>query len=149
MATPTFFHEFFNHVATGVHNLSTGSFKVGLTNTAPSAANDDTWSDITEITPGNGYTDDGNTLDSEAWAETGAGTAIWQFTCSDEVITASGGNIGPFRYPVIYNDTPTSPADPLVCMIDYGSGITVTDGNTFTLDVGSNGIFRVGTGTIS
>jgi hypothetical protein len=112
-------------------------------------ANDDTWSDITEITPGNGYTDDGNTLDSEAWAETGAGTGIWQFTSADEVITASGGSIGPFRYPIVYNDTPTSPVDPLIGYLDYGSSITVTTGNTFTFDVGANGIFRLGTGVIS
>lgn len=149
MATFTFFHEFGNHLGTGVHNLSTGSFKLGLANTAPTQATDDTWSDITEISAGNGYTLAGNTLDSEAWAETGAGTGIWQFTSADEVITASGGSIGPFRYPVVYNDTPTSPADPLVGYLDYGSSITVTTGNTFTFDVGANGIFRLGAGTIS
>lgn len=149
MAAFTFFDEFFNHIGTGVHNLSTGSFKLGLSNTAPTADTDDTWSDITDISAGNGYTAGGNTLDSEAWAETGAGTGIWQFTSSDEVVTASGGSIGPFRYPIVYNDTPTSPADPLVGYLDYGSSITVTDGNTFTFDVGANGIFRLGAGTIS
>lgn len=149
MATPVFFDEFANHLAQGVHNLTTGSFKVMLTNTAPSKANDTVAANITEIAAGNGYTATGQTLDSETLAETGAGTGIWQFTCADEVVTASGGSIGPFRYAVIYNDTPTSPADPLVCYIDYGSSITVTSGNTFTLDVGANGVFRIGTGVIS
>jgi hypothetical protein len=149
MATLTIFHEFYNHLGTGVHNLSTASLKAALTNTAPTAATDDTFSDITEISAGAGYSAGGHTLDSEAWAETGAGTGIWQLTCADEVITASGGNIGPFRYVVIYNDTPTSPADPLIGYLDYGSSITVTDGNTFTIDVGANGILRLGTGTIS
>lgn len=149
MALFTFFHEFVGNLGNAVHNLGTGSMKVGLSNTAPVAATNTVWANITEITPGNGYTDDGMTLDSEAWAETGAGTGIWQFTASDEVITASGGSIGPFRYPVVYNDTPTSPADPLIGYLDYGSSITITDGNTFTLDIGANGIFRVGAGTIS
>lgn len=149
MAAFTFFHEFGNHLGTGVHNLSTGSFKAMLSNTAPSAANDTIFANITEISAGNGYTATGVTLDSETWAETGAGTGIWQFTSADEVITASGGSIGPFRYTVIYNDTPTSPADPLVGMLDYASSISVTSGNTFTIDVGANGIFRVGNGVIS
>lgn len=149
MATFVFFHEFFNHLGTGVHNVSTGSFKLGLSNTAPTQASNTVWADITEISAGNGYSAGGPTLDSEAWAETGSGTGIWQFQSADEVITASGGSIGPFRYPVVYNDTPTSPADPLVGYLDYGSSITVTNGNTFTFDVGANGIFRLGTGTIS
>lgn len=149
MAAFTFVHEFGNHLGTGVHNLSTGSFKLGLTNTAPVAATTAVWADITEISAGNGYSAGGPTLDSEAWAETGAGTGIWQFTSADEVITATGGNIGAFRYPVVYNDTPTSPADPVVGYLDYGSSITITTGNTFTFDVGANGIFRLGAGTIS
>lgn len=149
MATFTIVHEFYNHLATGVHNLSTGSLKAALTNTAPTAAGTTVFADLTEISAGNGYSAGGPTLDSEAWAETGSGTGIWQLTCADEVITASGGNIGPFRYVVIYNDTPTSPADPVIGFLDYGSSITITNGNTFTIDVGANGILRLGTGTIS
>lgn len=149
MAAFVFFDEFFNHIGSGVHNLSTGSIKMGLSNTAPNDAVDDTWSDIVEIAAGNGYTATGVTLDSEAWAETGAGSGVWQFSAADEILTASGGSIAAFRYPVVYNDTPTSPADPLIGYLDYGSSITVTVGNTFTLDVGANGIFRFGAGTIT
>lgn len=149
MAAFTFFHEFFGHLGTAVHNLSTGSMKAALSNTAPNAATNTVFADITEIAAANGYVAGGPTLDSEAWAETGAGTGIWQFTSADEVITATGGNIGPFRYIPVYNDTPTSPADPLIGFLDYGSSITVTSGNTFTLDVGANGWFRLGAGTIT
>ncbi len=149
MAAFNFFDEFFGDVGNGVHNLSTGSFKMGLSNTAPNDQTNTVWANITEISAGNGYTATGVTLDSETWAETGAGTGIWQFTSADEVLTASGGSIGPFRYPVVYNDTPTSPADPLVGFLDYGSALTITSGNTFTLDVGANGIFRLGAGVIS
>lgn len=149
MATFTIVDEFFGDLGNAVHNLSSHSFKMGLTNTAPVQATTAIWANITEISAGNGYSAGGPTLDSEAWAETGAGTGIWQFTCADEVVTASGGSIGPFRYVVIYNDTPTSPADPVVGYLDYGSSITVTTGNTFTLDVGANGVFRLGRGTLS
>jgi hypothetical protein len=149
MATFTFFDEFFKHLGDGVHQLGSHSFKIALSNTAPNVATNTVFADITEISAGNGYAAGGPTLDSEAWAETGAGTGIFQFTSADEVITAAGGSIGPFRYVILYNDTPTSPADPLVGYLDYGSAITITDTNTFTVDVGANGWFRLGDGTLA
>lgn len=149
MATLEFYHDFFEDIGLGVHNMSTGSFKVALHDTDAAVATAGVLADITQITAQNGYVSGGPTLDSESWAETSAGSGIWQFTFADEVLTASGGDFGPFQYASVYNDTPTSPADPLVGKLDYGSSITVTDGNTFTLDVGASGAFRIGTGTIS
>ena len=61
-------------------------------------------------------------------------TGTFTLLFADKVITATAGGIGPFRYVVIYDDTPTSPADPLVCWYDYASEITVALGETFTLD---------------
>jgi hypothetical protein len=52
---------------------------------------------------------------------------------ADLVLTASG-SVGPFRYVVLYDDTPTSPADPLVGWWDYGSSITMANAETFTVD---------------
>jgi hypothetical protein len=44
---------------------------------------------------------------------------------------------------VLYNDTPTSPADPLVGWWDYGSSITLLDTETFTVDFdGTNGVIQ-------
>jgi hypothetical protein len=34
---------------------------------------------------------------------------------------------------VLYNDTTTSPSKPLVAWWDYGSSITLADGETFTV----------------
>jgi hypothetical protein len=56
---------------------------------------------------------------------------------TDLTLTATG-SVGPFRYVVIYDDTPTSPADPLVCWYDYGSSITLANGETFVIDFGAN-----------
>lgn len=143
MATFTLFDEFKKYLGDGTIDLDTHTFKWMLSNTAPSVANNTVKADITEISAGNGYTAGGQALDSVSWSETGSGTGIFRFTASDEVFTASGGSIGPFRYVILYDDTPTSPADPLVGYLDYGSEATITSGNTFTVDVGSNGIFEL------
>lgn len=143
MATFTFFDEFKKYIGDGTADLDTHTFKIVLTNSAPTTGTNTVLADITQIANGNGYTTGGNTLGTVTWAETGGGTGIWQFTSADSVWTASGGSIGPFRYVVLYDDTPTSPADPLVGLLDYGSNVTVTTGNTFTVDVGANGWFRL------
>ncbi len=137
------FHEFKRYMADGTIDLDGHTFKLMATNTAPVAADNTVKADITEISAGNGYTAGGTTLTSVTWTETGAGTGIWMWDSADVVYTASGGSIGTFRYVVIYDDTPTSPADPLVGYYDYGSAVTVTDGNTFTLQVSANGHFRL------
>lgn len=143
MATFTFFDEFKNNLGNGVIDLDSHTFKIVLTNSAPTVGTNTVVADITQISNANGYTTGGNTLGTVTWAETGGGTGIWQFTSADSVWTASGGSIGPFRYVVMYDDTPTSPADPLVGMLDYGSNVTITATNTFTVDVGANGWFRL------
>lgn len=142
MATVVLFHEFVKHLGDGTHQLGSHTFKAMLTNTAPNQASNTVKADITEIAAGNGYTAGGVTLSSVTWAETGAGTGIWQFSAADFSWTASGGDIATHRYAVIYNDTPTSPADPLIGYVDRGSSATITNGNTRTWDIGANGIWR-------
>lgn len=51
----------------------------------------------------------------------------------DLVLTASGA-VATFRYVDLYNDTPTSPADPLISWWDYGADVTLANGETFTID---------------
>ena len=89
---------------------------------------------MVEITAQNGYPSGGSDIQNDC-SETGGTLTV---TAQDVVFTASGGSFGPFRYAVIYNDTPTSPADPLVGWYDYGSSITVLDGETFTVDFGAS-----------
>ena len=133
MATFNKFQKFARDLGLGVHNLDTGALKIYLSNTAPNAATHTVKADLAEIATGNGYT---GAIDvGAAYAEaTGTGT----LTAIDQVITATGGTVGPFRYVVFFNDTPTSPADPLVGWWDYGSSITLADGETFTTDFGAS-----------
>jgi hypothetical protein len=141
MPTFTFFHEFKNNLGNGAIDLDSHTFKAVLSNTAPTAATDDELADITQIANGSGYTTGGVTLTSVTWLETGAGLGVWRFTAADFSWTASGGTIGPFRYVVIYDDTSTG--DKLVGYLDYGTSISVTDGNGFAADIGANGLFEL------
>lgn len=122
-------------------NVSTDTFKVMLSNTAPSASNA-VKADITEISAGNGYTAGGNTAAFSSNTQT-SGTA--KLVLSDPATwTASGGTIGPFRYVVLYDDTVASPTKPLVGWWDYGSSITLAIGETFTADLDqTNGVYTI------
>lgn len=137
------FQQFVEDLLKKVHDIDSDTLKVYLTNAAPDAAADAVKADLAEISAGNGYTAGGITVTSVTCEHT-AGTAKVVSGGSDPVWTASGGTIGPFRYAVLYNDTPTSPADPLIGAWDYGSSITLADGETFTVDLdGTNGIFTL------
>jgi len=119
--------DFAEQVLRGVHNFGAHTFKVALTNTVPGAAASGL-ADIAQVTggayPAGGYGLDGVTL-SEA-----AGVA--KVSIADEVITASGGTVGPLRYAVVYNDT--AAGKPLVGYVDYGTSITMADGESLALD---------------
>jgi hypothetical protein len=134
VATFTKFNQFVEDVGLGVHNLNTGALKIMLTLTAPTAANE-VKADLTEIAAGNGYTAGGTAVGSVAYSQT-TGTAT--LSGADVVFTASGGSVANFRYAVLYNDTPTSPADPLIGFWDYGSTVTLAVGETFTVDFGAS-----------
>lgn len=142
MATFVKFQALTEHLAEKVHNLGADSLKILLTNDAPSAAADAVKADLTsELSGGSGYTAGGATVTVTASAQA---SGTYKLEASDVVFTASGGTIGPFRYAVWYNDTPTSPADPLIGYWDYGSAITLADGETLTVDVNaSNGLLQI------
>ena len=134
MATYNKFEQFSEDLAEGVHNLDAAgdTLNVYLSNATPSASADAVKVDLAEITNENGYTAPEDTQNSIS--RTGLVTSVIGV---DVVITASGGTVGPFRYVVLYNDTPTSPVDPLIGWWDYGSAITLQDGETFTIDFGT------------
>lgn len=130
MATYNKFQPFVENLAEKVHNLGADSLRWLLTNTAPTAANA-VKADLTEITPGNGYSAGGPTPTISSSAQV---SGTYKLVLADVTITAAAGSIGPFRYAVLWNDTPTSPADPLVGWYDYGSSITLADTESFVID---------------
>ncbi len=136
MATFNKYNKFAEDLANNVHDLfgTTHTLKVALTNTAPNASTHGVFADITEISAGNGYTAGGEDIQNDGTRSAGTVTV----TAVDVVFTGTGAGFGPFRYAVIYNDTPTSPADPLIGYIDYGSSISVAATETFTVNFGAS-----------
>lgn len=148
MATGTKIADWIENLGTVV-NASSDTFKVALSNTAPAsessnptATGNGVLANVTQISYTN-YSDNltvDRTLESVTFAESGGTT---KFDAGDFIITASGGALATFRYIYVYDDTPTSPADPLVGVWDHGSGITLADTQTATITFHANGLFTV------
>lgn len=132
-------NAFVENVAEKVHDLGSDALTVYLTanGNAPVATNS-IRSDVTEVA----YTNlSSRVLTISSSAQT---SGTYKLVIADKVLTASGGSVAAFRYIGIYNDTPTSPADPLICWFDYGSALTLADGETLTLDFdGTNGLLQI------
>jgi hypothetical protein len=136
MASYVKYEVYTEHVLNGIHQLQAAGHtcKVMLSNTAPNVATNTVRADASEISAGNGYTAGGDDIQNDVSRSGG----VSSLTGVDVTFTASGGTIGPFRYAIVYNDTPTSPADPLIAYWDYGSSITLADGEQFVVDFGAS-----------
>lgn len=137
MATFNKFQPFVAALAHGVHDFSSDSLKVALTNASnpPSAANA-VLADLTQIAYTNLSSRD-LTIDSS-----GQSGGTYKLVLDDLVLTASGGSVAAFRYVVLYNDTATG--DPLIGWYDYGANLTLANGETLTLDFdGVDGVLQI------
>ncbi len=141
------FNKVNDFVANAVHNmdLESDQIAIALSNTAPSSESADPSADgngilgnVTEIS----YTNASSR--SVTTSSSGQASGVYKLVLADVTVTASGGNVGPFRYIYIYNDTVTSPADPLIGYYDYGSSLTLNDGDSFTTDFSAaNGVLQL------
>lgn len=140
MVAFTKLNGFVEHLAEGVHNLGSGQLVVALSNTAPGSEGTPptgataacVLANVTQIS----YTNLSSRNVTTSASSQSSGT--YSLVNSDLVLTSSGGTTGPFRYVYLYNDTPTSPADPLIGYYDYGSSITLADTETLTIDFGAS-----------
>lgn len=119
------FNSFVEAVAEKVHDFGTDQLKIALTNIAPTSA-DAELTDLTEIDYTNCSTRNVTTSSSAQAA------GLFKLKLADLILTAGGGDVGPFRYIVLYNDSATNKE--LVGWYDYGSAVTLHDTETFTID---------------
>lgn len=131
------------NIGDGTTDLNSHTFKIALF-TSSSNANTLTNSTLASLTNqvanANGYTTGGNTLASVTWTQTGG---VATFDAADTTWTASGGSITA-RFAVIYDDTSASDSLVAVCLLDTTpADVTVTDGNTLTIQFNASGIFTL------
>jgi len=120
---------FTEDLAEKVHNLGADALTYALTATAnaPIASNS-ILANLTQISYTNLSTRVAGTPTTSAQS-----AGVYTLLLPDLVLTASGA-VATFQYVDLYNDTPTSPADPLIGWYDYGAAVTLASGETFTID---------------
>lgn len=129
MASFIKFNAFVANLANGKFNLATDTLKVYLTNTAPDAAADAVKADLAEISTGNGYT---GPVTATVTSSSQTGGTYKLVLADPPTITASGGSVGPFQWAVLYSDTAAN--DELIGAWNYGSAITLANGESFAVD---------------
>jgi len=139
------FNKINDFVKNAVENmdLASDTLIVALSNTAPGSESSNPTADgngvlanVTQIS----YTNlSSRTLTSVTSTQT---SGTYKLSAADLTLTASG-TVPAFRYIYIYDDTVSSPADPLIGYYDYGSSLVLNSGDTFTIDIGANGILTL------
>jgi hypothetical protein len=142
MATFNGINDWLDYIAEDA-DLASDQFVIALSNTAPGA----------ESTPPTG---DGNgvlanvtqvaytNLSSRNITTTSSSqtSGTYSLILADLTLTSTGGSTGPFRYVYVYDDTVTG--DPLICYFDYGSSISLADGESIDIDFSdANGLLQL------
>jgi hypothetical protein len=131
------FNSFVEALAEKVHNLGSDTLTIALcaAANAPVATNT-VLADLTQIS----YTNlSSRTLTVSSSAQA---SGTYKLVIADKTLTASGGAVAAFRYVVIYNDTAAN--DELIGWYDYGTALTLADGESLTLDFdNTNGVLTL------
>ena len=138
MASFVKFYCFTEDLAEKKHNLGSDTLTVALCAAAnpPSASGDAVLADLTQIS----YTNLSSRVLSTASSSQTTGT--YKLVLNDLTLSASGGAVAAFRYIIVFNDTAAN--DELIGWYDYGSDLTLADGESLTLDFNAtNGLLQL------
>ena len=131
-------NKFVLNLAQKVFNLGSDTLKVVLTDTAVTVSTANQLSDVTQVANGNGYTTGGTQAAITSSTQT---SGTYKLVLANVTFTATGA-VGPFRYAYLYDDTSTN--DELIGGWDYGSSISLANGDTFTVAFdGTNGVLQI------
>lgn len=129
----TFFQPFAAAPFNGIHNFSTNTLKLMLSNTLPLVTYS-AISSVTEIAAGGGYTAGGMTITTTSSTQT---SGVYKLLLADYTLTATG-TIATWQYAVLYNDTASG--DPPILWYTFATPVNMVNTNTFLFDFdGANG----------
>lgn len=127
-------NSFVENLAEQKIDLSGAGLTIALTNTAHTA----TWDELADLTQV-AYTNLSARVCTVSTSAQTSGT--YKLVLADLTLTASG-TVGPFRYIYLYDDASTG--DKLIGYYDYGSAVTLEQGDTLLLNFdGSNGCLTI------
>lgn len=130
------FDMFKEYIGDGTIDLDNDSLKIMLlADTYTPDQTDAVKADLVahELAGASGYNTGGYELQSVTWANT---AGVTKLDAADPVWTSASFT---YRYAVVYSDTPSSPADPLICLLDPGENKTAQGGN-FYITLHADGI---------
>jgi hypothetical protein len=135
MAAYNKFNIFVEDVNEGVHNMASNQLEVALTATANApVATNSVLTDLTPIT----YTDlSARTITLNTSGQNPAGT--YELSLVDLTINCTGAGANAFQYVAVFNQGTAVKTDPLICWFNYGSSLQLNNGESLTIDFGSDG----------
>lgn len=129
MASFNKFQPFVANISNKVFNLGSDVLTIALSNSAPV----NTYSQLSSVTQIS-YTNLSSRVITTTSSTQTSGT--YKLVLADLTLTASGA-VGPFQYVIIYDDTATN--DELIGWYDYGSAVTLANGDSFVVDFDQSG----------
>ena len=133
-------------MAEKIHDLSLGGDAVHLTlhsGYTPDIDAHQVWADVsaTEYATANGYTANGKILaNQDVSPDDGNDLAIFD---ADDAVWTALGTLSPAipSHAILWNNTPSSPEDPLIAYIELG--VKATNGGDSTVSFNASGILEI------
>jgi hypothetical protein len=135
MASFNKFNSFVEALAEKVHNLGSDTLTLALTAAAnPPVSTNTQLSNLTQVS----YTNLSSRVLSGVTSAQTLGTYALK---ADNLVLTASGTVATFRYIVLYNDTATN--DELIGWYDFGSNVSLLNGETFTITWDAAGIINL------
>ena len=138
MSTYNKINSFVADICNKVHNLASDTLQIALTATANApVATNTVLANLTQIA----YTNLSTQVITTTSSTQTSGT--YKLVLAQLTLTASGA-VATFQYVVVFNQTSVTPTDALICWFDYGSAVTLANGDQFVVGFDlSNGLLQI------
>jgi len=138
-------NDFVEHLAEGAHDLDTHQLTVAMSNTNPTGEGSNPKTDgnglLANVTQVSYTYCSSRDITLSASSQT---SGVYKLVLVDLTLSASGGAVGPMEWFYIYNSGTGVLTNPLICVFDYGSAVTLNDGEDLDIDFdGTNGLFQI------